>query len=133
MFNPFNSIADLSAPTKLYILDITLYSGMQVCMIAPTNLSQKDFVIDFVSTIFDKFNKTPRVFVGHSMLYSDKLFNALLAYFVDYKYTSKHYTFTNCFYVPLKDIIDAVDTFALSGKFEGKYVPQNDSDNYLPF
>ena len=133
MFNPFNSIADLSAPTKLYILDITLYSGMQVCMIAPTNLSQKDFVIDFCSTIFDKFNKTPRVFVGHSMSYNDKLFNALLSYFSNYKYVSKHYNFTNCFYVPLKDIKDAIDTFALLNHFEGKYIPQNDSSDVLPF
>ena len=126
---------------RLYILDITLPSGMQVTKIGKASgESSKIRMMQICESIFDKFRCTPSIkIVRDREVPADKVFEyetRLHQYFINYKYISKEKWSgnTEAFTIPTADAKQAYEA-VLDGQVpDCPYVlPTTTIEDTLPF
>ena len=101
---------------RLYLMEITLPTGMIVVKIGKASgSSSKNRMLQICGGIFDKFRKTPMIYIKKdTVVPTDLVFqyeNILHRFFTDYRYYSKvpfdgH---TECFTIPLDDAVMAYE------------------------
>lgn len=134
-----------SAPEKkqrLYIMEITLPTGMRVTKIGKASgSSSKERMLQINSSIFDKYRCTAMISIKRDRsVPADKVFemeSVLHRFFKDYKYKSKKAFsgVTECFVVPLEDVVQAYE-LVIEGTypdFTYELVTAEDNEYGLPF
>jgi len=101
---------------RLYLMEITLPSGMVVLKCGKASgSSSKERMLQICSSIYDKFRRTPMIKIQRDReVPADKVFefeSTVHKFFCDYQY--KHATkwdgITECFVVPLDDMVAAYE------------------------
>ena len=95
---------------RLYLMEITLPSGFTVIKLGKASgPSSKERMLQICSSIYDKFRRTPMVYIKRDREVATedvfKLETILHRFFADYKYETKHKFdgVTECFTIPLED------------------------------
>jgi len=114
---------------RLYIMEITLPSGMVVVKCGKASgHSSKERMMQICSSIYDKFRRTPMIKIQRDReVDSDLVFKyeaIMHRFFMDYKYESKHKFdgISECFVVPLDDMIQAYEAVMEGMEPDGVYV-----------
>ncbi len=126
---------------RLYIMDITLPSGMKTVKIGvASGASSKERMLQLVSSIYDKFRTTPMIKIKRDReVPADKVFKyetMLHHYFEDYRYETKHKFdgVTENFCIPLDDAVQAYEAVLDEQVPDHKYImPEPSTEDQLPF
>ena len=101
---------------RLYIMEIELPNGMKVTKIGKASgPSAKERMLQICGSIYDKFRTTPAIKIKRDReVPADKVFEyetCLHQFFKDYQYKSKKKWdgITECFVVPIDDVVAAYE------------------------
>ena len=101
---------------RLYIMEITLPSGMVVTKVGKASgNSSVNRMMQIVESVYTKFRKTPMIYIKRDReVPADKVFEyetILHKFFQPCQYVTKHKWsgHTECFAVPLDDVVQAYD------------------------
>ena len=127
---------------RLYILDIELPSGMKVVKIGKASgSSSKDRMLQINGSIFDKFRCTAKIAIKRDReVDADHVFrfeNTLHKFFSNYQYDTKHKWdgCTECFCVPLEDVVQAYELVVegVEPDFVYQMPSTKEAEDSLPF
>lgn len=127
---------------RLYIMEITLPSGMNVVKVGKASgPSSKERMLQICSSIYDDQRTTPMIKIKRDREvdaeYVFKFENTLHRFFANYKYESKAKWdgITECFCVPVEDVVQAYELVieGVEPDFQYQMPSTKEAEDSLPF
>jgi hypothetical protein len=127
---------------RLYLMEITLPSGMQVvkCGVA-SGSSSKERMMQINSSIYDKFRSTAMIKIKRDKEVDGedvfKFENSVHKFFFNYQYDTTHKFdgCTECFCVPIEDMVQAYELIieGVVPDFQYQMPSTKEAEDSLPF